>query len=102
MRARFSFGYIVGFNFYCLIASFLWLSYFTEGIYNRTEARRSAAASLLLVLLPLLFQVAAAPIALHPVAATMNRLLLGSAGFRRHRARLERGLRLCARLDGGG
>ena len=58
MRARFSFGYIIGFNFYCLIASFLWLSFFTEGYYNRTEARLSAAASLLLVLLPLLFQVA--------------------------------------------
>ena len=57
MRARFSFGYIIGFDFYCLIASFLWLSFFTEGYYNRTEARLSAAASLLLVLLPLLFQV---------------------------------------------
>ena len=26
LRARFSFGYLIGFNFYCLIASFLWLS----------------------------------------------------------------------------
>src|ERR1700748_2213007 len=41
VRARFSFGYIIGFNFYCLIASFLWLSYFTEGYFNRTEARLS-------------------------------------------------------------
>jgi hypothetical protein len=57
MRARFSFGFLIGFNFYCLIASFLWLSYFTEGIYDRTQARWSAAAALLLVLVPLMFQV---------------------------------------------
>src|ERR1700759_2197340 len=57
MRARFSFGYLIGFNFFCLIVSFLGPSYFSVACYNRTEARWSVAASLLLVLLPLLFQV---------------------------------------------
>jgi len=75
MRARFSFGYLIGFTFYCLIVSFLWLSYFTLGSYNRTEARWSAIGSLLLVLGPLLFQV----ISLRPrftlSRQTMNRLL---------------------------
>jgi hypothetical protein len=77
IRAGFCFGYIVGFNFYCLIASFLWLSYFTEGYYNRTEARLSAAASLLLVLLPLLFQVKQLRPRFTLSPRMMNRLLLG-------------------------
>jgi hypothetical protein len=81
MRARFSFGYIIGFNFYCLIASFLWLSYFTEGTYDRTEARWSAAASLLLVLLPLLFQVTQLRPRFTLSPRTMNRLLLGLLAF---------------------
>jgi len=77
VRARFSFGYIIGFNFYCLIASFLWLSYFTEGYYDRTEARLSAAASLLLVLVPLLFQAKPLRSRFTFSPQTMNRLLLG-------------------------
>ncbi len=81
VRARFSFGYIIGFNFYCLIASFLWLSFFTEGYFNRTEARWSAAASLLLVLVPLLFQVAPLQRRFTLLPQTMNRLLLGLLAF---------------------
>jgi len=81
MRARFSFGYLIGFSFYCLIASFLWLSFFTEGYYDRTQARWSAAASLLLVLLPLLFQVMPLRRRLTLSPQTMNRLLLGLLAF---------------------
>jgi hypothetical protein len=81
VRAGFSFGYIVGFNFYCLIASFLWLSYFTEGAYDRMEARWSAAASLLLVLLPLLFQVKRLRPRFSLSPRMMNRLLLGPLAF---------------------
>src|ERR1700742_3830468 len=81
VRARFSFGYLIGFNFYCLIVSFLWLSYFTEGYYNRTEARLSAAASLLLVLLPLLFQAKPLRSRFTFSPQTMNRLLLGLLAF---------------------
>jgi hypothetical protein len=81
MRARFSFGYIIGFNFYCLIVSFMWLSYFTEGYFNRTQARWSVAASLLLVLLPLLFQVTRLRPRFTLSPHTMNRLLLALLAF---------------------
>jgi hypothetical protein len=81
VRARFSFGYLIGFSFYCLIVSFLWLSYFTEGYFNRTEARWSAAASLLLVLLPLLFQVTWLRPRFTLSPQTMNRLLQGLLAF---------------------
>lgn len=81
VNARFSFGYIVGFNFYCLIVSFIWISYFTSGDYDRTEARLSAAASLLLVLVPLLFQVKPLRSRLTLSPQTMHRLLLGLLAF---------------------
>jgi hypothetical protein len=81
MGARFSFGYFIGFNFYLLIASFLWLSFFTEGYFNRAGARWSAAASLLLVLLPLLFQVMPLRRRLTLSPQTMNRLLMALLAF---------------------
>ena len=81
MRARFSFGYLIGFSFYCLIASFLWLSFFTEGTYDRTEARLSAAASLLLVLLPLLFQAKPLRSRFTLSPQTMNRASLAVLAF---------------------
>jgi hypothetical protein len=85
MRARFGFGYLIGFNFYCLIAGSLWLSHFTlgaaDGDYNRAEARWSAAASLLLVLLPLLFQVKPLRPRVTLSARTMSRLLLAVLAF---------------------
>ncbi len=81
VRARFSFGYLIGFNFYCLIVSYLWLSYFTIGYYNRTEARLSAAASLVLVLVPLLFQVTRLRPRFTLSRQTINRLMLGLLAF---------------------
>lgn len=81
MRAGFSFGYIIGFNFYGLIVSFLWLSYFTGGAYDHTQARWSAAASLLLVLVPLLFQAKPLRSPFTLSLRTMNRFLLGLLGF---------------------
>ncbi len=81
MRAGSSFGYIVGFNFYCLIASFLWLSYFIAGDYDHAQARLSVAASLLLLLIPLLFQVWPLPLRFTLSPRTMNRLLLGLLAF---------------------
>jgi hypothetical protein len=81
MWARFSFGYLIGFNFYCMIAAYVWLSHFIDGGYDHAQARWSLAASLLLLLVPLLFQVA--PLrprfALSP--RTMNRLMLGVLAF---------------------
>jgi hypothetical protein len=77
MWARFSFGYIVGFNFLCMIASYTWLSYFIVGDYDHAQARLSVAASLLLLLIPLLFQVAPLRPRFTLSPRTMNRLLLG-------------------------
>ena len=81
MTARFSFGYIVGFNFYCMIASYMWLSYFILGHYDHVQARLSVAASLLLLLVPLLFQVR--PLRRRFILSpdTMNRALLGLLVF---------------------
>ena len=76
MRARFSFGYIVGFNFYCMIAGFMWLSHFVGGGYDHAQARWSVAASLLLLLMPLLFQVAPLRPRFTFSPRMMNRLLL--------------------------
>jgi len=59
--ARFSFGYIVGVAFFSLIAGFIWLTYFVGPAYDDVRARWSAAASLLLFLLPVLFQTTRLP-----------------------------------------
>ena len=53
--ARFSFGYLVGFYFYTMILSYLWLSCFTDLNYDHRLARFSAAASAIAFLLPALF-----------------------------------------------
>lgn len=53
--ARFSFGYYVGFYFYTMILGFLWIDVFSEYSYPRLLAGFSAAASLVLFLLPTLF-----------------------------------------------
>jgi hypothetical protein len=58
LSARFSFGYLVGVSFYGIIAGFVWISYFSDLAYNHDQARLSAIASLLMFLLPLLFQTA--------------------------------------------
>ncbi len=52
--ARFSFGYLVGFYFYTMILGFLWIENFTIYPYQHVLAGISAAASLLLFLLPAL------------------------------------------------
>jgi hypothetical protein len=53
---RFNFGFFVGISFYGTIAGFVWITYFTLSSYDHARARWSAVASLLLFLLPLLFQ----------------------------------------------
>ncbi len=58
LLARFSFGYLVGVSFYGVIAGFIWITYFSELAYDHEQARLSAIASLLMFLLPLLFQTA--------------------------------------------
>lgn len=81
MSARFSFGYIIGFNFYCMIAGYIWLSYFIAGDYDHVQARWSVAASLLLLLLPLLLQTTPLRPRFTLTPQTMNRLLLAVLAF---------------------
>jgi hypothetical protein len=73
--ADFSFGYVVGVAFYSMIAGFIWITYVSPLEYDHARARWSAVASLLLFLLPLLFQTSR----MRPVIAlsslAMNRLL---------------------------
>lgn len=49
---RFSFGYAVGFNFYAIIAGYLWLNCFSKFQYDHLVAGLSAALSLVAFLLP--------------------------------------------------
>ena len=81
LRARFSFGYLVGFSFYGMITGFVWLTYFSGLEYDHVRARLSAIASLLTFLLPVLFVTAPLRqgIAISPQA--MNRLLIFMLGF---------------------
>ena len=50
-----SFGYVVGFYSYTMIAGYLWLNHFSELTYNHRLAGLSAAASAIAFLLPALF-----------------------------------------------
>ncbi len=50
--ARFSFGYFVGFYLYTMVLGFLWIVNFTNYDYDHAAAAWSAAASMLLFLLP--------------------------------------------------
>jgi hypothetical protein len=52
--ARFSLGYLIGFSFYTMILGFLWLSNFSKFDYDHRLAALSAAASVVLFLLPAL------------------------------------------------
>jgi hypothetical protein len=79
--ARFSFGYIVGVAFFGLIAGFIWLTYFVAPTYDDVRARWSAAASLLLFLLPVLFQTTRLSPAIVLSRKTMDRLLLSALGL---------------------
>jgi hypothetical protein len=53
--AEFSFGYLVGFYFFTMVAGYLWLNIFSEFSYNHQLAGLSAAASGMAFLLPALF-----------------------------------------------
>jgi hypothetical protein len=79
--ARFSFGYIVGAAFYSVIAGFIWLTYFVAPAYDDVRARWSAGASLLLFLLPMLFQTVRLPPAIVLSQRTMDRLLVLALGL---------------------
>jgi len=53
--AKSTFGYIVGFYSYIMIAGYLWLNHFSELTYNHRLAALSAATSAIAFLLPSLF-----------------------------------------------
>jgi hypothetical protein len=53
--ARFSFGYFVGFYFYAMILSYLWINSFSDLDYDHRHAGFSAAGSAIAFLLPALF-----------------------------------------------
>jgi hypothetical protein len=53
--AKFSFGYLVGFNLYTMVLGYLWLNCFTDLKYDHWAAGLSAAASAVAFLLPALF-----------------------------------------------
>ena len=61
--ARFSFGYVIGFNLFSMVLGYIWLSSFSKFNYDHRLAAFSAAASALLFLLPaLLIRAPAKPI----------------------------------------
>ena len=68
--ARFSFGYFVGFYLYTLVLGFLWIVNFTKYDYDHAGAAWSAAASMLLFLLPALL--IRAPVARSFALSTRN------------------------------
>ncbi|WP_249140223.1 hypothetical protein [Bradyrhizobium manausense] len=55
-RARFSFGYFVGYYLFVMIAGYLWLNSFSQFGYNHRLSGLSAAASAVAFLLPALYQ----------------------------------------------
>ncbi|WFU43658.1 hypothetical protein QA640_15205 [Bradyrhizobium sp. CB82] len=55
VAARFSLGYFVGFYLYTMILGFLWIDTFSKYNYERVAAGVSAALSLVLFLIPVLF-----------------------------------------------
>jgi hypothetical protein len=52
--ARFSFGYLIGFNLFTMVLGFIWLNSFSKFNYDHRLAGFSAAASAVLFLLPAL------------------------------------------------
>jgi uncharacterized membrane protein YidH (DUF202 family) len=55
IRARFSFGYFVGFYFFTMVLGYLWLNCFSGRDYDHWIGALSAAASAIVFLLPALF-----------------------------------------------
>jgi hypothetical protein len=76
VKARFGFGYVVGIAFYTMIVGFFWASFFTVEAYDHVLARWSAVASLLLFLMPVLFQTRPFPGTLKLSIRAMDRLML--------------------------
>ncbi len=81
VRAPFSFGYLVGIAFYCVMIGFFVLTYFTDNHYDVVLARWSALASLLMFLLPALFQRHALPRLLTLSRPVMDKVVLGLLGL---------------------
>ena len=83
--ARFSFGYFAGVAFFSMIVGFFWTTFFTGLAYDHVMARWSALASLLLFLLPALFQTMPIPraplLSQRAMASLMLVLLALSAGL---------------------
>jgi hypothetical protein len=73
---RFSFGYFAGISFCSMSIGFFWASYFTVQEYDHVLACWSALASLLLFLLPALFQTMPLPRMLTLSPQAMSRLML--------------------------
>ncbi|WP_407179638.1 hypothetical protein [Bradyrhizobium sp. STM 3562] len=67
---RFSFGYFVGFYFFSMILSFLWLTCFSDLPYNHLLAGCSAAISFIIFLLPALLL--SAPLKYSPELSIAN------------------------------
>jgi peptidoglycan/LPS O-acetylase OafA/YrhL len=76
LSARFSFGYVVGMSFYGVIAGFVWITYFSVLRYDHAQARFSAVVSLVMFLVPLLFQTAPLRRAIILSPRTMERFLV--------------------------
>jgi hypothetical protein len=55
VRARFSFGYVVGFYFFTMVLGYLWLNCFSGRDYDHGIGALSAAISAVVFLLPALF-----------------------------------------------
>jgi hypothetical protein len=53
--ARFSFGYFIGFYFSSMFIGYLWITFFSDYVYDRRTALLSAVASAVAFLLPALF-----------------------------------------------
>jgi hypothetical protein len=53
--ADFSFGYLVSYSFYTMIAGYLWINHFTDLNYDRSSAAFSAVASAVAFFVPALF-----------------------------------------------
>jgi hypothetical protein len=79
--SRFSFGYFSSFYFLSVIASYLWLSYFTPLKYDHVTARISIAASYVAFLLPAL-TITRAPIRMRTLSEgqvdILAKILLGA------------------------
>jgi hypothetical protein len=74
LKAQFGFGYLAGISFYSMIVGFFWYTYFSIQQYDHVLSRWSAVASLLLFLLPALFQTRPLPRMVQLSPRNMDRL----------------------------